>query len=90
MRQIPVSFYVISKKKEERLVVAICPRTGLHDQRVKTIRDSYQRGEHEGATSLRPGKQHRWQLHLITTRPGAGKVKQGAAECADPGYGREL
>lgn len=71
-------------------MVAICPRAGLHDQRVKTIRDSYQRGEHEGATSLRPGKQHRWQLHLITTRPGAGKVKQGAAACADPGYGREL
>lgn len=36
MRQIPVSFYVISKKKKKkRLAVAICPRTGLHDQRVK-------------------------------------------------------
>lgn len=90
MRQIPVSFYVISK--QEGMVAAICPRTqqGLHDQRARALRDSYQRGEHEGATSLRPGKQHRRQLHLITTRPGAGEVRQGAAECVEPGYGRGL
>lgn len=73
------------------MVVAICPRAeqGLHDQRVKTLRDSYQPREHERATSLRPVKQRLQQVHLITSRPAAGKVKQGAAECVDPGYGRE-
>lgn len=56
MRQIPVSFYVISK--QEGMVAAICPRTqqGLHDQRARALRDSYQRGEHEGATESAPRK----------------------------------
>lgn len=88
MRQIPGSFYVISKEKKKKgWLVAICPRAA--DRSRRRTRKIAQRLI--AARSLRAQESSICgSFHLITSRPAAGKVDQGAAGCVEPGSGREF
>lgn len=85
MRQIPGSFYVISKEKKKGWLVAICPRAEDRSRRCENAQRLL------AARSLRAQESSICgSFHLITSRPAAGKVDQGAAGSAEPGSGREF
>lgn len=85
MRQIPGSFYVISKEKKKGWLVAICPGAEDGSRRWKNAQRLI------AARSLRAQESSICgSFHLITSRPAAGKVDQGAAGSVEPGSGREF
>lgn len=75
------------KKKKKGWLVAICPRAA--DRSRRRTRKIAQRLI--AARSLRAQESSICgSFHLITSRPAAGKVDQGAAGCVEPGSGREF